>query len=69
MAIKLGRRSAELKKITERLQKMERVYKRMAEELHNMAESTVLRDSDGVQIFFEKLNALHQQFMVIGKKD
>ena len=69
MSIKLMRRSRELRKATERTEKLERLYGRMAQELHNMTDSMVLFDADGVAIFYQKILDLHIEFMAIGVDD
>ena len=69
MSLKLYRQTKRLRQLTEQIRKMDRIYTRMAEELHNMAESTMLHDLEGVQIFFGKLQKLHQEFVSLGSKD
>jgi hypothetical protein len=68
-SVRLRRKANELDKATKNIQQMDKLYCAMATELHNIAESIELRDMDGVAIFFKKLEALHNQFMAIGKED
>ena len=41
----------------------------MALELQNMTDAVMLHDSDGVEIFYNKIYALHQQFMAVRTDD
>ena len=69
MTLSLYRQSRKMRRLTEQIRKMDRIYTRMAEELHNMAESTMLQDVEGVQIFFTKLQGLYKEFIDVGKQD
>jgi len=63
------KRSRELKRITAKLEKFERLYGAMAFEMQNMADAVALKDEDGVGIFYNKIYALHQQFMSVRVDD
>jgi hypothetical protein len=69
MSIKLIRRSRELRKVTERLEKLEKYYMNMALELQNLTDAVMLSDLDGAGIFYEKILSLHKQFMAVGEED
>jgi hypothetical protein len=69
MSIKLFCRSRELRRATEEIEKLERLYTAMALEFKNMIDSVVLEDAEGVKIFYDKLHRLHEQFMSVGVVD
>ena len=69
LSIRLVHRSIELRKATQQLQKLERLYRAMAMEMQNMVDAMMLCDPPGVQVFYDKLNKLHGQFMAVGKDD
>jgi TRAP-type C4-dicarboxylate transport system permease small subunit len=69
MSIELLKRSRELRRVTTKLEKFEKIYGAMALELQNMTDAVMLHDHDGVEIFYNKIYALHQQFMAVRTDD
>jgi len=69
MSLVLMKRSRELRRVTAKLEKFEKIYGAMALELQNMTDAVVLHDHDGVEIFYKKIYSLHQQFMAIRTDD
>jgi hypothetical protein len=65
MSVKLARRSQELRQATAKLEKFEKIYTAMTLEIQNMTDAMLLQDHEGIKIFYDKLYALHQQFMSI----
>ncbi len=63
------KRSNELRRATAKLEKFEKIYGAMALELQNMTDAVMMHDYDGVEIFYNKIYALHQQFMAVRTDD
>ena len=69
LSIKLIRRSRELNRVINKLEKLEHYYVNMAQELQNMSDAFMLKDIPGLEIFHQKLTDLHNKFMAVSIDD
>ena len=59
------RRLAKLQLEFEKVKKLERLYGKMALEIRNIADANAIGDAAGVAVFYNKLLALHNEFMSV----